>query len=388
MNVRKNNNYFEGQSSSTDCMKFNWNKWVWIAVLAVIHSTTMAQKAYLETDSLILQGIKIIHGDERRDAQVIHAEIKGDVKKFTPEDLKGFRMEDGTTFVTKEISFDEGIKKVFVRLLQKGKINLYMYSEKGVKRYFLEKKESDLMELGDEFRNVLSSQMQDCNWISEAIKISKLKKTSLSKLVSIYNDNEPVHYPFLKLGLTGGYVQAKLDIPSKLRNRALENMSFDQKSSWMFGITMDVPILRSNYSILTGFSLSQKGFTGNDKNAFSDIDAVINISSFEIPLLVRYTTSNVNVRWFAETGITTNVNYKNTNELYSARIDGNVIFINEKSEEPMLSSTMYALTLGTGIQLRLGARMTMSFGTRFDRFFGSELSLSMGQLKFFSSITF
>ena len=356
-------------------------------IILCLSNELIAQKAYLELDTLLIQGIEINEGDSS-DIQYVEAINKGITTRYKANEIVGYGLEDGRKYVSKNLNDSSTAEKVFMQELVKGKISLFYYSGKGEKRFFVEKDSSGLIQLEKRYKELLSDLMQDRDWIFSDIKKSRLGKTALSKLVSMYNADRPAYYPHARIGIAGGYLNSNLKASSKLENPLLENVTFESNSSWMIGVSADIPIERSKYSFVTGIYFLQRNFLAKNKNAFLDVDAVINSSSIEVPLLARFTTSAIKLRWFSELGVTTTFNYENKHELYSARIDGNVIFINEKSETPMLSSNMNALTLGTGFQYQLNSRMVMSLGTRIDKYFGSKDALSINQFKIYANITF
>ena len=67
-------------------------------------------------------------------------------ERYTPGDLKSFKLDDGEFFVSRDINLEGHNNKVFLEWLVKGKINLFVYCFPGnANRYFIESIDPDLL---------------------------------------------------------------------------------------------------------------------------------------------------------------------------------------------------------------------------------------------------
>lgn len=365
---------------------------LWLLIVIVIiplHNLYSQKKDYIATDSSLNSGIKLIEGTARDNAQYIRLKSKNQEKKYFPKDLTKYRLK-GTVYISKNISILGQTKKVFLKRLEHGKITLYYYTEEGISTYFLEKDSSVFVEIskGNNFQKKLSDNTSDFNWNSEQIRLVRYNKNSLSKLISMYNNgkNRPLPYP--RFGIITGYRSTSLTIPVSMRVEQLNDISFTPNSTASYGVFADLPIGMSYFSFNTGIMFSKSRFSANSRNSQSDTDVLVNLSSLNIPILIRYTLPTLVWRPFFNTGGIYSYQLKNESKIYESYIDQNVITINEVDQESLISANMLGYSIGVGLQRNISYRKIASVEIRFNQFPGSENTLQKRQFDILISFSF
>lgn len=128
--------------------------------------------------------------------------IDGEIKKYSPFQILGYRFSDGKYYISKTIKFPEKEDSMFLEFLVKGKISIYHYIGVG-ELYFIEK-DGQLTELenseisirvGDrnytkkknEYIGSLNILLQDA-YIPNEIQKTRYQSESLIKLAKTYNE--------------------------------------------------------------------------------------------------------------------------------------------------------------------------------------------------------
>lgn len=350
-----------------------------------------AQKSgYITTDSSLTSGGKLIQGSPRNNAQFIHLKRGNGALKYSPEQLTEYGLNNGTVYKSKNISVSGNNKKVFLERLEHGKISLYYYTEKGFNTYFLERDNTVFVEINkdDDFRKIISKNTSDFIWKAEQVQLVNYNRKSLSKLISLYNNGHNKPLPFPRFGISGGYSSTSLGVPSTISYEQLNRISFTPGSSVSFGFFGDLPIEMSNYSLNVGVNFSKSGFSVSSGSPQSDVDVVANITSVNIPFLLRYTIPTLVWRPFINAGGIYSYHLKNESKIYESSIDQNVITINEVLQYSLISEGMFGFSYGLGLQRNLNYRKIVSAELRFNQLYGKETTLNKSQLEIFTSFSF
>ena len=230
-------------------------------VLCLPVKYAFSQKAgdYIATDSSLSTGIKLEPSLPRFNSQYITLKMKNGSKKYTPDEIREYGFKDGTVFETQKILLENQERKVFLERLVKGTITLYMYVDSEHRTYYIKKDSADLVELGEDLE-AIRSVSQDCEFMSDALRLASYKRKSLQKLASHYNTCERKPFPYKRFGFLAGWRQMTLAQPSSFANTDIGDISIPSSGSPMVGIFADLPIQMSEFSLH-----SELFFTTNDK---------------------------------------------------------------------------------------------------------------------------
>lgn len=345
-----------------------------LLIFCFFATSLFAQTGYYATDSTMSSGIKLIDGTDYDNSRVCKVKKGKEIIKFTPYEISEYGFNEDRTYVSKDIYISDSSEKVFLERLVKGETNLYYYKGKNIKTFFLEKDSTIFIEISKKnnngYKSILNEFTNDCNAVSNAIKLVRYNKKSLAKLTERYNNCELKPFPFLRYGVIIGYEIDKLIPNSNVEIDYLNEFSYKYESGYTIGLFIDNPILVSDFSFHAEINYSKQSFSYNIKEENKDIDLLINISSLSIPLILRYTYPSLKFRPYINLGGIFSYHFNNKiNSLFEANIDDNIIEINKIS-----NSTIYdhqaGFNLGGGIQYSLDYRRSIFIELRYNKLYG------------------
>jgi hypothetical protein len=83
--------------------------------------------------------VKVIVRTPSNNAQFIDVATKGDTIRYTAHDIVEYGSRYGKIYVSKEINIDGTNKRVFLDRLVMGDVNLYLYKERNLETFFVER---------------------------------------------------------------------------------------------------------------------------------------------------------------------------------------------------------------------------------------------------------
>jgi len=342
--------------------------------------------AYVATDSSLSTRVKLIQSRPKDNSQFIRQETITGLVKHSPEQLSEYGFKNGTVFVSREILLEGKSKKVFLERLAKGQITLYYYIDKDTKTFFLEL-DSVLVELGKDknFRDVLETHTNDFEWKTRQVKTVNYSKKSLTSLIDQYNSGKNKPIPFTRFGLLTGPITTSWRTPPQAFNTYLNNSSFSNSSAISYGLFIDVP-LSNSISINAGLNISEAETTTTTVTLFGRYNALVEIISVDIPLLVRYTLPTLRIRPFINAGLMYSYNLKNENAIYRSEFRGSLFGVVPNQE--FISRSMFGPTYGFGLQYAVHRRKVLSVEFRGNYLFMDQITLNKSQAAVLFGLSF
>lgn len=344
----------------------------------LVPQLVLAQRSYIATDSIIQYGVDLIGGTSVENAQFIRLKKGEETIRYMPSELVEYRLNNGTVYVSKEISIADVKKKVFLERLEDGKIKLYYYVEKGFRRFYLEDDQASLIEVDNKknFRTTLEKNLDDCSAISNSIKLVKYKKKSLAKLASLYNQCKLRPFPYAKFGFAMGFNQTRLQAHSAISDEVLSSIEFSRDPSLSLGIFADLPIEATDFSLYTGLFTSKNAYSVNKQDTLTDTDVIVNITSLEVPVMLKYMVPLIKYRPFISLGSFYTYHIRNSSKVYQSALEGNKVMINGESQQILLSDNMLGFAASIGLQYNLDYKRTVSFEIRYTQSYGHSKNLN------------
>ena len=209
----------------------------------------------------------------------------------------------------------------------------------------LPKRNADDKKYNDELSDITN----DCPNVADASILTEYNKQSLTNLFKRYNKCELKPFPHFKYGLTVGYEFARLVPSGNNDNEIIKSFDFTDDGGFTIGLFLDNPILVSNFSLHTEFYFSKHGYSYSKSNDNKDVDFVANLTSFKMPLLIRYEYPSDNIRPFVNLGPIVSYNIKNETLMYEAIINENIIELNNMNNAPGIADIQLGYSIGGGI---------------------------------------
>ncbi|HKJ42142.1 MAG TPA: porin family protein [Sunxiuqinia sp.] len=368
--------------------------WYLFFLTAFLPLVSFGQGEYYSNDSLTSVGINLIDGGDVANAKFCRVKDGDSIFTFTPYEVDEYGFNKGPVYIAKDIQVAGSRKRVFLERLYQGETTLYYYQSENLKTFFVEKDSTLFTEVPKQNKDGLSysekllTLTNDCPNVSEACKLVRYSKNSLSKLIARYNKCELKPFPHFKYGLLVGYEFTKLvPVPD---NKSINYFDYDFDGGYTLGIFIDNPILVSNFSFHAEMTFSQHGFSYHYQHDNSDMDLVANIASFKIPLLIRYTAPTNKIRPFVNIGGITTINTKNKCLLYESTIDEHTIEINDTKSVSLIHKVQAGYAAGGGIEYKLDIRHSITFEIRYHHQYGFQdsKSLQMSGINLITGISF
>lgn len=352
-------------------------------------SNVLAQGDYIEYDSIFQSGVKLVKGTNRDNAKYIKQTLGDQEKIFYPEDLKSYGFKKGFSYFSRNISVNGATKKVFLKRISKGKINFYTYYDKNSKLLFYET-DSTLSFLSHDKKETISNledQFSDNAWVQSQVTLVKYNEKSVARLADMYNQEKSRPLPFKRIGIIVGLNSTNLIVPFGLTGRIDEDIKSSRDQSVSVGIFVDLPIEMSFFSFNTGLSYSVSNYSYSWTANERDYDMLVNLSSIDVPLLLRYTYPTRKMRPFVNGGVAINYNLKNDYQSYETTYVQNIIVIDDSDFGTILSEGLFGLSFGLGSQYHLNPRNIISVELRYDRLYTSEVTLEKSHLSLLFSFS-
>lgn len=359
--------------------------------ISIFPKSVIAQNDYFATDSSLFSGVSIANGGFENGKRIIRVSTADRIFNFTAEDIKEYGLADGTIFVSKEIDLLGKSQKVFLEKLVSGKNNLYQYLGGKKPRFFIEKENSFLTELikdNHQYKAQLRTIFNNNLYVADNIKLLKFKKKYLIKFLDHLNKNLNRPIPHTKIGLSAILNQTSLHVRADTKSKYLSDLMFDRNKSFGLGLYIETPIEMSNFTLKGGLNYQKSSLSGNKQKDRNETDIVVNLSTLDVPIMLKYTIPKFKWMPFFNLGGNFMHNIQNSNEIYLSERDENTITIEKMEDLKVINRSMVGFSLGSGVQYQLNYRSYISSEIRYSRFFSSERTVGINQIQLIASFSF
>ncbi|MEL6560226.1 MAG: outer membrane beta-barrel protein [Bacteroidota bacterium] len=341
---------------------------------------------YYATDTTHLTVKTFMKSDVFTRQEYIKIKDRRGVTTLTPNQITDYGFKDGTVYVSKEIEFEGKPIRVFLRRLEQGTISLYTYKTETKDFYYLEK-DSTLTKLNSSdkiYQRQIRELTSDFNWSGKQVDLIKFSSRSLKKIVKRYNfyDNTPL--PQFRKGVTAGLRLTNFTNPTFLPF----SYSFTQGESIFIGAYAEMPLLQSPFSVLGGINLSKTGITGIQKEVGIETIVAINLTSIDIPLLLRYTLAYEKWASFVNIGTTFQTNLSANVSAIQTFFNGNVVNIFEIDQSDIIQNSLSGFTVGAGVKYPVNKSNLASAEVRYKSLNSSKGRISQNQFEVLVNYSF
>ena len=330
--------------------------------LSLISLVSFGQKGYVEFDTILYSGVKIIEQNARQKALVCKWQKgKEQIIELTPFQLKSYAVGN-KKYNAKDVTINGVDERLFLEVLSSGNITIYFVKKDG-NHYFIEN-DNVLFELfkhgsmgNKSYKETLQSLSDDCEHSQEYLKYTLYNKHYLKRFTRRYNACEEIHSQ-IRFGIMGG-----LDYTSySMLRKALIVSETPSESIFSFGAFLDIPLFQSKFSFHPEIMYSKYAYSLKNtvENQYTQ-ESIANIELYSFPLLLRYTLWQNKWNPFINIGVVYN---------HYSRLESSVIHAMESGDfyfqkfEPVLSPAKYALTGGVGVWYKLTKRNSLFVETR------------------------
>jgi hypothetical protein len=341
----------------------------YLAILMVVILAVPAQaqrRGYILQDTAYIPGYLNYGADALFGQPVKYSNKRNDgYISYYPEDIKEYGFRQGNVYVSRSIDN----QNIFLRRFGNGEVALLKGKIDGKRLFFLEKQERliPLNKKGD-FRDRLSTELQDCPYASDYTKLVFYNQKSLHRIVKYYNDCASPFYPHTRFGIIAG---------SSIGTITVQYRAFDPtlKSSMgpVIGGFIDIPNgLFSKWSTRFEILYRSSKYSLNEENIYIARDYDIEVSTISVPMLLRYRHyNNSPIYPFFNLGVVLGYNLKRAVKLTEVIIDQSGPVTNE-FDLNLVDQQELGGTMGIGMEYQFDYKRTASFEIRYQLSVGIE----------------
>lgn len=331
---------------------------------------------YYEKANTTITGINLVNGGDINNAQFCKVITRNNSKKFTPHEVIEYGFNNGQTYVARDITVSGMKKRVFLERLAKGKLNLYFYKNNYLKLYFIETDSAQLIEIPQKkgkntvFRKILAENTGDCANVKDAAKFVSYNKKSMAKFINRYNGCELKPFPHFRYGIFAGYEGTKLIPYDPVAD--IGNINFGYNGGYSIGVFTDIPLFASCFSLHPELYFSKQRYSYSSTKENKQYDFVANVTSFKLPVLLRYAFPVNKVRPYINAGIILGYNLVSDDVLYESNITNSTIKLNSVTSGIWFNKFQLGGSMGAGVEIALTYRNSLFIEFRYNKLIGSN----------------
>jgi len=334
--------------------------------------TIKGQSTYYLKDTITSYGENIIDNGEITNSKLCVIKTKNQFIEYTPYEIKEYRLDNNTVYISKQIVLNDSVKQVFLERLYDGNRTLFYYRDSKNIIYFIQTDSSTLVQLPathqhlSEFRNKLYNQSNACVELKNTVKLVSGSKISITEFFKRAENCIRKPYAFFRYGAITGVEITRL-IPVGISKSG--DIDFKNNGGTMYGLFLDLPVFMSDFSVHAELYYTKHAFSYNKLTENGDYDFVANVSSVKIPLYLRYTIPLRTMRPYINTGLVYVNNFRRESDLYESVITDNIIELVRKPEYNAVSPRQIGISAGVGWQYDINYRNSLSVEFRYNYLF-------------------
>ncbi|MEM6343477.1 MAG: outer membrane beta-barrel protein [Bacteroidota bacterium] len=313
-----------------------------------------AQRAFIQKDSLVEYGIKMPGAP--RHSNSVRIEIKnqlGQKRTYSPNDLKAYRIDDKTLYISASIEEGGVQQRYFFERLYAGQHYLFYLKLEGQKeRFFITGSDTtNLQEIPQEktaAKAFLSEWLGSCERSLQQISIVAFNHSQLRQLLEDYESCADRTIPRLRFGVNLGNNTSHIRANSE--ELVLSNAPFRWHSSLFASINLSIPLGTTNISLqfAPDWRRVEEQFSFLYQQA--PYDLILKHQRFKVPVLARYTWHKGKHHPFLEAGPTYSYVFDSRSDLFEYRTQGSdfQLFVDDNS---LIQPHQVGYTLGLGFML-------------------------------------
>jgi len=247
-------------------------------------------------------------------------------EKFLPGEINSYGFLNSKYFVSIQLPGNQNREVLgFAECLVRGRVSLYLYTEKSEKGHYYVEKNDTVKELKtikvqkeggfykyQEYKGILFVYLKESEKSLSAIPNTRLVRSDLIKLIHNYNlEVEPENLIFvskinskikrkkwirIKPGVQLGYFSSKLSFDEK-NSPFIKNNSVNTYNNYSgrFRLQLLFPYISKKISINTGLHFTKFYFEGEYHPYYSSKSFKIELENINVPIWLQYTVLNKNV---------------------------------------------------------------------------------------------
>lgn len=254
--------------------------------------------------------------------------------KHTPNDIPGYRLRDGRTYVAFTIQTQNGERhRYFFERIASGLINFYYLVDRDNREaYYISSGGSELLkELSKgELYETLKKATENCPGVSENAKHVKLARYHLARFSEDYNRCTNRAFPRFRVAVKGGINQNTYNQQEAQESSSFPRVDKFSASGFSFGVSIDHPVAVSNLSLNAGLMLDYYHGSGEAVGFDKIYSLTFEDLHVSLPVGLRYSFYGSLITPFIETDLIYSQHLSGSTTLYEFEQEGNSIFLTKR----------------------------------------------------------
>ncbi len=251
-----------------------------------------AQKSFYKRGRATISDVHIITMEGVNPHYSFAVVNKGKTTHWGPTEVDAYRKHYGNLYISREI---EPGHFAFLELIVEGTLNLYYLKDQNLEsRFYLERKDGVFIEMTNENRKpsyymkVLEKEWVNCPQLDRYIKESTYSKASMARIVKSHNTCKRLLNPAIRHSVYGGVgytaynVANSRNVVSAVPIGGLRRGDYPRKPSYYLGYNLEIPVLSTNTSLITGVRLHKIDVDYFNLLGFGEVTFTIDASTLDL----------------------------------------------------------------------------------------------------------
>jgi len=314
-----------------------------------------SQKTLVQFDSSMKVGVILSNQGSRANSNFCYIG-KNTFQKYTPYEVTSYVFEDGTSFYSREYSFDGYPKRYFYERLNEGEIRMYYLNTLDYIGYFIETDTSfEMMAKHTEdgsYKDLLLKYTGNNSLAKDAVSRTYYSRTSLKRYMNWYNSMDGKAFLSSRLSVVFGY--------SRFTNSAVFysnyiflNEEIIQANGFSAGVNIDIPLWKNYISLRPELSMEKATarLNYNHNDEFYDYYSSQMYLLPAVYTIFKYSAGDISI--YGLTGISGGFMLYDKSALYYSQVQTDAIILQDIYEEIDIPRQIIYFNLGIGLEYAL-----------------------------------
>jgi hypothetical protein len=335
---------------------------------------------YYVVDTITYANVKLVDYGLRENCLHCSELVNDTLKKFTPDQVKEYGIGGKQFYVAMDVKLYYGIKRVFLLKNKVGTYTLYHHMDERHEVFFLQSKDGPLVELVEHgnlsmnFRQQLSDLCKDNPTLAKA---STQVEYTMKSIVPFLEKCQEIKTKLVtRLGVAFGTDISRLSPPTAYFNLTLPVTNDPFKAAPTVGCFVEQELVRSSLFVHAACNATWTTASYNQLNGNLDNDFIANLHTLEVPIHLKYLSTEHRIHPFVEVGGVFLWNFYNDHFVQQSRMNGQVIDMLGRKSQGLVDDFLIGPSLAVGLEIPWTRTISLFTECRVDKSYGVTLNHS------------
>jgi len=349
-------------------------------ILFLLFAITITVSIYSQTDyyvkdSALTMGVTIIDQGIQNNQKSCKIQLKDSTFSFSPNQITEYSFGSSDKYFSKTFTINGVSRTNFLLRLDSEAPFVYYFQDEQHSTFFIEKESNKLVELTEQnYRSVIEDFTSHCSHNKEKLKFLTYSRLSFERYFSNTDYCKTKHTVYFKWGILAGAEATLPSLKSSPSNPDLKLFQFPYTYNCLFGVFVDYPIGKGNLSLHPELYIAKNGYSVSKHATNKDYDFISNITTANLPILLRYTASFGKLFPFINIGPTFSYVLREKSYLNTATINtsSSTITIDDNGPNRYFSSQQLGMAAGIGVEYKLNYKHALFVEARVNQQYGFQ----------------